>query len=171
MFTSIDLVFSSGVQQPTGATVYSVSELFENLLAHIGLPHIRVVAYPPYVALIDSRWWHVIKHEVLQDLCSKKDIKVVHVISEHVRSAALLRCFSAHMPSKAATPLRKQAAVENTCRLATDPPISQQARSSVGAHRAAGLPWIIAGDINVDLGKMPDGAPAWLMAGRFLFQI
>ena len=65
MFTSIDQVFSSGVQQPTGATVYSVSELFENLLAHIGLPHIRAVAYPPYVALIDSQSWLVKHREVL----------------------------------------------------------------------------------------------------------
>ena len=167
MFVSFDEKLKDGLEQPSGKTVRSLSELLEDLLANIGLARIRVLADPPYVALIDSRWWRVIEHEVLQDLCSKEDIKVVHLILEHVHTAALLRCFNAHMPSKAATPLRKQAVVENMCRLATDPPIPQQARSSVGAHRAAGLPWIIAGDINVDLGKWPDGAPALLMAGRF----
>ena len=140
----------------------------KDLLANIGLAHIHVVADPPYVALIDSRWWRVIEHEVLQDLCSKEDIKVVHLILEHVHTAALLRCFNAHVPSKAATPLRNAVFVKKMCRLATDPPILQQARSSVDAHRAAGMPWIIAGDINVDLGTMAKWC-AHFVNGRTLF--
>ena len=87
-------------------TVHSLRELLEDLLENIGLAHIHVVADPPYVALIDSRWWRVIEHEVLQDLCSKEDIKVVHLILEHVQTNELLRCFNAHMPGKAATNLR-----------------------------------------------------------------
>ena len=44
----MDLKLRSGVRQPTGVTVNSLSELLENLLANIGL------------ALVDSQWWHVI---------------------------------------------------------------------------------------------------------------
>ena len=101
-------------------------------------------------------------------LCSKDDINVVRLILEHARAAALLRCFNAHMPSKAATPLRKEVFAKKMCRLATDPPILQQARSSVDAHRAAGMPWIIAGDINADLGAM-DRWCARFVNGRTLF--
>ena len=43
-------VLSSGVQQPTGHTVYSTQELFEDLLAHIDLPDILVYANASYVA-------------------------------------------------------------------------------------------------------------------------
>ena len=50
---TVDLKLRSGVRQPIGVTVYSLSELLENLLANIGL------------ALVDSQWWHVIHHEVL----------------------------------------------------------------------------------------------------------
>ena len=42
------LKLRSGVRQPTGVTVYSLSELLENLLANIAS------------ALVDSQWWHVI---------------------------------------------------------------------------------------------------------------
>ena len=94
----------------------------EDLLANIGLAHIRVLADPPYVALIDSRWWRVKEHEVILKLCSREDIKVVHLILEHVQTNELLRCFNAHMPSKAATNLRKEMCVKKMCHMATDPP-------------------------------------------------
>ena len=61
MFESIDRKLSCGVTQPTGRKVYCTRELFEDLLANINLPHIHVVADPPYVALIDSECWRV-KH-------------------------------------------------------------------------------------------------------------
>ena len=124
------------------------------MLANIGLAHIRVLADPPYVALIGSQWWRVKEHDVILKLCTREDIKVVHLILEHVHTNELLRCFNAHMPSKAATNLRKEMCVKKMCHMATDPPILQQPLSSVDAHRAARMPWIIAGDVNVDSGTM-----------------
>ena len=44
--------------------------------------------------------------------------------------------------------------MKKMCHMATDPPILQQPLSSVDAHRAARMPWIIAGDLNVDSGTM-----------------
>ena len=95
MFTSFDEKLKDGLEQPTGKTVHSLSELLEDLLANIGLARIRVLADPPYVALIDSRWWHVKEHDVILKLCTKEDIKVVHLILEHVqtkRTPAVFQC-------------------------------------------------------------------------------
>ena len=80
MFTSIDTILDSGVEQPTGRKIYNTKQLFEDLLGDINLPDILVVANAPYVALINSECWKVKRHEVLLDLCSKKDIKVQHLI-------------------------------------------------------------------------------------------
>ena len=99
------------MRQPTGVTVYSLSELLENLLANIGL------------ALVDNQWWRVIHHEVLQNICTKQEIKVAHLISKHMHTWELLRCSNAHMPSSAAAPLRKEHCVKKMCHMATDPPI------------------------------------------------
>ena len=145
MFDDIDGVLSSGVAQPTGRKVRSTRELFEDLLASIKLPHIRVVADPPYVALIDSECWRVEHHEVLKNLCTKHDIKVQHLILKHVNTLETFRCFNAHMPSTYATLKRKEDCVKTMCQVATD--------SAVG-QRTACMPWILAGDLNVDLGTM-----------------
>ena len=66
----------------------------EDLLANIGLAHIRVVADPPYVALIDRQWWRVKEHDVLLKLCAREDIKVVHLTLEHAdkRTPQVLQC-------------------------------------------------------------------------------
>ena len=145
MFDDIDGVLSSGVAQPTGNKVRSTCELFEDLLKSIKLSHIRVVADPPYVALIDSECWQVEHHEVLENICTKHDIKVQHLILKHVNTLETFRCFNAHMPSTYATPKRKEDCVEKMCQVATD--------SAVG-QRTACMPWIIAGDLNVDIGTM-----------------
>ena len=95
MFDDIDRHLRSGVAQPTGNKVHSTCELFEDLLKSIKLSHIHVVADPPYVALIDSECWRVKHHEVLQNLCTKHDIKVQHFILEHVNTSETFRCFNA----------------------------------------------------------------------------
>ena len=135
MFNCIDKEFSSGVKQPTGSTVRCTHEFFEDLLASIKLSHIRVVADPPYVALIDSECWQVEHHEVLENICTKHDIKVQHLILKHVNTLETFRCFNAHMPSTYATPKRKEDCVEKMCQVATD--------SAVG-QRTACMPWILA---------------------------
>ena len=145
MFESIDRVLSSGVAQPTGRRVHCTRELFEDLLAYIELPHIRVLADPPYVALIDSQCWLVKHHEVLQNLCTKQDIKVQHLILEHANTSETFRCFNAHMPSSFGTPKRKEDCVKRMCYIATDSAVEQ---------RTACMPWIIAEDLNVDRGTM-----------------
>ena len=145
MFTSIDLEFAHGITQPTGDTVYCTRELFENLLADIDLPHINVIADAPYVALIDSQCWGVKHREILHKMCTKELIKVQHLILEHVDTSEPLRCFNAHMPTKFATVQRKEDCVKKMCDIATYTGVSQP---------SACMPWIIAGDLNVDLGTM-----------------
>ena len=83
-----------GVTQPTGRKVYCTRELFEDLLKKIKLSHICVKADPPYVALIDTHCWLVQTCEVLQNLCTKDDIKVQHLILEHVNTSKTCRCFN-----------------------------------------------------------------------------
>ena len=145
MFDDIDRHLRSGVAQPTGHKVRSTCELFEDLLKSIKLSHIHVVADPPYVALIDSECWQVEHHEVLENICTKHDIKVQHLILKHVNTLETFRCFNAHMPSAYASAKRKEDCVEKMCQVATD--------SAVG-QRTACMPWIIAGDLNVDIGTM-----------------
>jgi hypothetical protein len=115
------------------------------LLADINLKHIRVEAAPPYVALIDSQCWGVELSEVLHKLCTKDDIKVQHLILKHVDTEKKFRCFNAHMPSKYATDMRKEDCVKRMCYIATD---------SADQQRTGCIPWIIAGDLNVDSGTM-----------------
>ena len=79
----MDLKLRSGVRQPTGVTVYSLSELLENLLANIGL------------ALVDSQWWRVIHHEALQNICTKQEIKSSAFEFEtcaHIGTPQMLQC-------------------------------------------------------------------------------
>ena len=79
MFLSVDEKLNDGLEQPSGKNGPPLSELLDDLLANSGLAHIRVLADPPYAALIDSRWWRVKEHEVILKLCSREDIKVVHL--------------------------------------------------------------------------------------------
>ena len=145
MFESIDKVLAKGVTQPTRSRVHCTQELFEDLLADIDLSHIHVLADPPYVALIDSQCWLLQHREVLQKLCTNHDIKVQHLILAHVNTSETFRCFNAHIPTSFGTATRKRDCVKQMCDIATD--------SAVG-QRTACMPWIVAGDLNVDLGTM-----------------
>ena len=145
MGSPIEAMFFGGVQQPTGVTVYSTQEFFENLLTSIHLTHIHVVAHAPYVALIDSQCWRVQHEEVLQNICTCTKIIVQHLILEHVNTSQTLRCFNAHIPIKWGTTQRTQQCVLQMCSLAT----------GIGVEQPnATMPWIIAGDLNVDQATM-----------------
>ena len=87
MLVSIDSALCSGVTQPTGRTIKCTRELFEDLLADINMQNISVVADPPYVALIDSDCWEVKHRGVLVNLCTKRDIKVQHLILQHANTS------------------------------------------------------------------------------------
>ena len=156
MFKSIDAILSSGFKQPTGHWVYSTEELFEDLLADIDLKHICVYANAPYVALIDSECWQVRHREVLEKLCTKEDIIVQHLILEHVDTKERCRCFNAHLPSTVATLRRKEDCSKKLCDIAT---------SSAVPQRTACMPWILAGDLNVDPGTMSHWCQAFIEKG------
>ena len=163
MFASADKIFSSGVTQPTGntlTTVYNTREVFENLLADVDMTHIHVYAAAPYVALIDSHCWRVREHEVINKLCSKQEIIIQHLILEHVDTSGTLRCFNAHMPTSAATPKRKEDCVTKMCYMATGTGVQQP---------SAIMPWIIAGDLNVDIGTMSKFCQPFVKAGAPCF--
>ena len=127
MFESIDRNLSCGVTQPTGCKVKCTRELFEDLLADLHLSHIRVAADPPYVALIDTQCWKIQQHQVLQNLCTMGDIKVVHLILEHVDTGEAFRCFNAHIPTRFGTKQRKESCVKKMCNIATDSAVQQRA--------------------------------------------
>ena len=67
MFQSIDSALAPWHHQNT-------QELFEAMLATLGLDHIKVYADPPYVALVDADRWHVESCEKLSNLCAERDI-------------------------------------------------------------------------------------------------
>ena len=152
VFNSIDEILPySGVPltrpRPTrdgtySATVYCTRELFENLLADIDLPHIHVVADAPYVALIDSQCWRVKLREVLDSVCTNKDVKVQHLILEHVDTSEPLRCFNVYIPSTVGTKKRKEDCVKTLCYIAIGTGVQQP---------TVCMPWIIAGDLNLSL--------------------
>ena len=145
MFASADQVaFHSGVSQPTGK-VYSTHDVFEHLLKDVDLPHIHIVAAPPYVALIDTNCWGVKEHHVLEYgrrgiECSKPGIKIQHLILEHVETLETFRCFNAHIPVKILTPERKEDCVRNMCDMATGTGVTQL---------SAAMPWMICRDVNL----------------------
>ena len=156
MFKSIDAILSSGFKQPTGHWVYSTEELFEDLLADIDIKHICVYANAPYVALIDSECWQVRHREVLEKLCTKEDIIVQHLILEHVDTKERCRCFNAHLPSTVATLRRKEDCSKKLCDIAT---------SSAVPQCTVCMPWILAGDLNVDPGTMSHWCQAFIEKG------
>ena len=57
---------NSGGKHPTAARI------FEDIIAELGLRHIQVKTHPPYVALLDTTYWHVIDCQLIDNLCGKK---------------------------------------------------------------------------------------------------
>ena len=131
----------------------NVEEIFTTLLAELDLTHIHLEAMPPYVALIDNTAWQVTKRELMTDLCDHRGIGVQHLVVEHVDSRALLRIFNAHIPTSVATRARKEAIAKKLCRTATSTHGSGVAQPTA-AQPTTAIPWVLAGDLNVDAGTM-----------------
>ena len=102
------------------------------------MPDILVVANAPYVALIDSKCWQVKYREVLVKNCTKEDIKIQHLLLQHVKTSEKCRCFNAHIPSTVGTVQRKKDCALRCCDIAT----------------RTDHPWILAGDFNVNQASM-----------------
>ena len=107
-----------------------------------------MAANEPYVAPIDSTKWRVNECVLMDKICTKPEIAVQHLIVEHVETKFLMRCFNAHMPTGAATAQRKETCVLKTCTVATE------VVGSGVAQPTASMPWVIAGDLNIDEGTM-----------------
>ena len=122
---------SSGGSHPTA------QEIFEGIIAELGLTHIQVNADEPYVALIDTRCWSVRYCLLIGDLCDKKEVVVQHLILEHVETGAPFRCFNGHMPTSLTTPKRRENSVLRLCKLAT-----KDLRSGV-PQPTASMPWLL----------------------------
>ena len=56
----------------SGGSHTTAEGIFEDIIADLGLTHIQVKANAPYVALIDTTCWRVIKCELIGNLCDKK---------------------------------------------------------------------------------------------------
>ena len=135
----------------------STNEVFQELLNDLELPHIEIKAAPPYVALIDTNCWRVSKHQLLHNMCSKAELKIQHLILEHVDSLETLRCFNAHIPTKFGTPQRKEDCVKNMCEIASP--------STGVTQPGAVMPWLICGDLNIDIGTMSRWCQAFVEPG------
>ena len=138
-------------------TASSTKEVFQELLNELELTHIEIEAAPPYVALIDTNCWRVSKHELLRNMCSKAELKIQHLILEHVDSLETLRCFNAHIPTKFGTPKRKEDCVKNMCEIASP--------STGVTQPGAVMPWLICGDLNIDIGTMSRWCQAFVEPG------
>ena len=119
---------------------------------------------PPYVALIDKTAWRVTQAERLKDLCSYGALSAQHLVVQDVDSSAFLRIFNVHIPTRVATPCRKETVARTLCDIATGTHHSGVAQpiathgSGVApptvAQPTAAIPWVIVGDLNVDEGTM-----------------
>jgi hypothetical protein len=145
MFDSIDkkllsLACKGGVSQPTLYT--NTFELFTVLLLELNLPNFLVFAHPPYIALIDKDYWHVESGVALDDICTKTEFFVQHLMLRHTRSNRQLRIFNAHMPTSVATNERKKKVFQKMCSI-----------SSSGVLQPTDV-WMFGGDMNCDVGTM-----------------
>ena len=61
-----------GKEQNRGVSQPATKTYFEDVLRSINLSHLNVYAIPPYVALVDPTYWHVIECVACDNLCTKK---------------------------------------------------------------------------------------------------
>ena len=169
MNSSIDVELSHGVEQPMGDTwcnVYSTYELFKKMLMDIEMTHIEVIAHPPYVALYDTTSWRVRIAEKKDKLCNTKpNLFIQHLIFQHQETDVTMRCINAHIPTsiiKAEQKGLKREFVQNLCKIATGSGTGVQQPSTV-------MPWLIAGDLNVDQGTMALWCQAFVVEGSDCF--
>ena len=101
--------------------------LFEELLDHIGLRHIKPFAEPPYIALVDSDRWIVEYAAIEHRFC--REIKWhfgQHVILQLKKSGAAqpadckVRVLNVHMPTSMSTDKRKEEALLRCGDICTD---------------------------------------------------
>ena len=122
--------------------------ILQSILDDLGLQDMHVVANEPCVALIDSTRWRVRSCELMDDICTKRNIVVPHLIVEHTEAKASLRCCNAHMTSNTAATQRKQDSIREMCRVA-----AENITNGIVQH-VASMSCIIAGDLNIDEGNM-----------------
>ena len=159
MLNPIDAVLSSDVTQFTGDQS-PTNVFFVDLLREIQLTDIEVVAAAPYVSLVDTKYWCVQEHSVIDSLCDQPEIKIQQLVLEHTETSQRVRVFNAHMPTPYVMPMRQEQFVKTMCDLATSTCVEQP--SACGAQSLTGtsdepylpLPWILAGNLNTDAGMV-----------------
>jgi len=141
----------------------TVVEYFQNLIADLQIHSaetIKVVARAPYVALVDTRYWHIIHHQPLE-LCSMKGMFVHDLQLQSVTTGKLLRCFNCHVPSTGGTSLRKEHTVVHICELMT----GTHSSSGVAQPADPNLAWVICGDLNADCGNVAKWCSPFMQKG------
>jgi len=130
---------TGGAGQP--AVCENSREFLSTLLESLEMPHIHVYAHPPYIALVDTEQWDVLKAERSVNFCDKAGHFGQHLILEHKACSGLkMRVLNLHMPSSLSTPTRKTNALTRCGIMCTE--------AGPGAPERISR-WLIGGDFNV----------------------
>ena len=124
----------------TGEQTLFTEQIFKELLCDIDMSHLVVHALPPYIAIVDPNYWHVIEWFPVVNLCEEESIFAMMLSLEHTQSGTKMGIANCHIPSTRATPKRQKDTVATLCtKLATLDNLSG---------------WIIGGDCNLDENAM-----------------
>ena len=121
-----------GVPQPAARTETSTLELFRSIVLEIHRPDITVRAHPPYVALVSTEDWSVVRAVPLDRLCTDETLFVQLTHLKHVSGAQNVFVFNCHAPTSVVTEQRKKDVVTRLMEIGTE------AQRSGGPHPAAG---------------------------------
>jgi len=79
-----------------------VQELFNSMLARIGLTSWEAYTDAPYVALVDVSIWEVKVHERIENMCSHPSQRAQHLLLKHAWSERQVRVLSNLSPTSTA---------------------------------------------------------------------
>ena len=112
----------------------TTNQIFEEMLRDIHMTHLVVKVLPPYIAIVDPKYWDVLDCIKCGNLCTEKRNFAMMLSLEHTQSGAKMGVANCDIPSSTATPKRKADTIATLCtELATLDNLSG---------------WIIGGDCN-----------------------
>ena len=124
-------------------------EVFEMILRELDLQHIQVFANAPYVALIDTSVWLVVKREMHQVPCRCDGLRAQQLIVKDVKTDLTAQLWNSHIPTSVANKPNQRFECKKQC-------VEYMATKCRGYrdHQGRPTPWLIAGDLNLPSGAL-----------------
>ena len=119
------------------------------ILRELDLQHIQVFANAPYVALIDTSVWLVVKREMHQVPCRCDGLRAQQLIVKDVKTDLTAQLWNSHIPTSVANKPNQRFECKKQC-------VEYMATKCRGYrdHQGRPTPWLIAGDLNLPSGAL-----------------